>query len=329
MKKVTITDVAQLAQVSVSSVSRYIKDPNSINSISAVKIAKAIKELNYTPNPFAQSLKRGYTNTIGVIVPALGTYFSEVCVSLSQFFYQNKFMLFICNTDDDPEKERYYINSLSKQCAGLIIATSIDDSDFHNNLLLNYPNIIYIDRKIPGVNATSVHENVLECSNSLTEHAIMQGYEEFLLLFGPTTSFNTGLRVKGSRSAFENKGLNFDDVECYSNMTALNSIEECLKKFIQNNTTAKKCIIAYNSFIMESSVLTLRNMNLTVMQDVCIAGYALEGFKAKYHCAPYLMMQQPFDMGMLAGDALLKMLKKKGPSKTKEIIIPITLQNTY
>ena len=68
MKKVTIKEVAEVSGVSISSVSRYIKDPNSINPIAAVKVAQAIKKLNYVPSSFAQNLRRGHSNTIGVLV---------------------------------------------------------------------------------------------------------------------------------------------------------------------------------------------------------------------------------------------------------------------
>lgn len=68
-KKVTIKDVAALAGVSISSVSRYLADPKSIQPLAADNIKNAIRELQYEPNSFAQNLKRGKSNVIGVVVP--------------------------------------------------------------------------------------------------------------------------------------------------------------------------------------------------------------------------------------------------------------------
>lgn len=54
-----IKDVAKLAGVSVAAVSKYLKTPNNMREDTRQRIAQAIEELNYRPNPFAQSLRTG------------------------------------------------------------------------------------------------------------------------------------------------------------------------------------------------------------------------------------------------------------------------------
>lgn len=140
MKKVTIKDAAKASGVSGSSVSRYINNPGSINPIPAMNVAKAIRELGYIPNTYAQSLKKGHGNTIGVLVPGLGPFFSSVCTAFSDFFYQHHYLLFICNTGDEPEKERYYVNALlGQRVAGLLIAPSGRNSDFSARYISSSP----------------------------------------------------------------------------------------------------------------------------------------------------------------------------------------------
>ena len=64
----TIQDIAKKAGVTKSTVSRYLNG-GSISLETAQKIEKIIKEENYTPSPFARSLKAKFSSMIGVIVP--------------------------------------------------------------------------------------------------------------------------------------------------------------------------------------------------------------------------------------------------------------------
>ena len=68
----TIADIARLAGVAKSTVSRYLNGGSVM--ITKRKIEKIIKETNYSPNAFAQSLKAKKTNIIGVIVPRMGSF---------------------------------------------------------------------------------------------------------------------------------------------------------------------------------------------------------------------------------------------------------------
>ena len=58
---VTINDIAKMAEVSKSTVSRYLNG-GSVSKKTKEKIDIIIKETNYVPNRFAQSLKHKNTN---------------------------------------------------------------------------------------------------------------------------------------------------------------------------------------------------------------------------------------------------------------------------
>ena len=65
-----IKDVAKLAGVSVAAVSKYLKTPDNMREETRQRIAEAIRQLNYWPNPFAQSLRTGKTNIIAIAIGA-------------------------------------------------------------------------------------------------------------------------------------------------------------------------------------------------------------------------------------------------------------------
>ena len=57
MQKVTIKDVAKLAKVSPSTVSRVLSGSPSISDDTCKRVKNAVKELHYTPNTTARSLR--------------------------------------------------------------------------------------------------------------------------------------------------------------------------------------------------------------------------------------------------------------------------------
>ena len=81
----TIRDVAKLAGVSPGTVSRILSARESAVRISAStreRVLAASRELNYTPNAFASSLRSQRSQTVGVVVPTLTMAFPATAISL-------------------------------------------------------------------------------------------------------------------------------------------------------------------------------------------------------------------------------------------------------
>lgn len=77
----TIKDVSRLANVSISTVSRVINKSAKVAPAKEAAVLKAMEELNFQPNSFAQALVSKRSNCIGVLVGDLcgGPSFSRSC----------------------------------------------------------------------------------------------------------------------------------------------------------------------------------------------------------------------------------------------------------
>jgi len=79
MARPTIKDVAALAEVSVTTVSRVINGHKNVNPQLEEKICNAIKELDYSPNVAARSIRGVSVSSIGLILPNLrDTFFGQI-----------------------------------------------------------------------------------------------------------------------------------------------------------------------------------------------------------------------------------------------------------
>src|SRR5262245_47488564 len=80
-KDVTIYDIAKVLDVSPATVSRGLKDHPGIRKDTKKRIQEAARKMGYQHNTFASSLRRKRTNTIGVIVPRLNSYFMAAVIA--------------------------------------------------------------------------------------------------------------------------------------------------------------------------------------------------------------------------------------------------------
>lgn len=69
MKRINIAEVAKTAGVSTTTVSRVINSISTVSEDNRRRVLEAVKKLKYRPNPSAQRLASGRTNTIGLIIP--------------------------------------------------------------------------------------------------------------------------------------------------------------------------------------------------------------------------------------------------------------------
>ena len=78
---VTIYDVAKALNLSPSTVSRGLKDHPHIHTDTIKKIKAKAKEMGFRQNKLASSLRKKSTETIGVVVPRLNSYFMAAVIA--------------------------------------------------------------------------------------------------------------------------------------------------------------------------------------------------------------------------------------------------------
>jgi LacI family transcriptional regulator len=87
-------------------------------------VAAAARELGFAPNVLARGLLAGRTYTVGVITTdSFGRFSIPVMLGAEDALGADQISVFMCDTRDDPDRERQYLNMLlSRQVDGLIVA---------------------------------------------------------------------------------------------------------------------------------------------------------------------------------------------------------------
>ena len=205
----TIKDVAALAGISYTTVSHVLNKTRPVSEPVRLKVEAAIAALDYVPSGVARSLKARSTATIGLLVPnSVNPYFAELARGIEDNCERNGYCVILCNSDDDPVKQRSYLRVLlEKRIDGLIVASVGEDQDLAHSLANVRVPMVFVDRAVQGVEADVVRIDHAEGAYLATAHLITLGHRDIACIGGPQQTGVSALRVAGFRRAMAEAGL--------------------------------------------------------------------------------------------------------------------------
>ncbi len=124
MRRVTIRDVAAEAGVSIGTASKALNGQGKLRTETRERVAAAADRLGFAPNALAQALLAGRSFTVGLITAdSFGRFSIPVMLGAQDALGTGQLAVFMCDTRDDPERERRYVEMrAARRVDGLIVA---------------------------------------------------------------------------------------------------------------------------------------------------------------------------------------------------------------
>ena len=319
MKTVTMKDVAEHANVSKSTVSQYLnKRYDYMGGKTKERIEKAIEELGYQPNIIARSLKQKSTSTIGVIVAnILHAFSTQVIRAIEDHCHEFDFHIIVCNADDNPNKEKKYIEMLlAKQVDGLIIFPTGGNVELYQGMIKkNYP-IVFFDRLVEGVNIPSIMLDNEKASRKAVAHFIEKGYKRIGMIT-TSTSLNVASRVERVRGFKQTLTENHLPItEDYIKSLEVKEIQGSLETMMKQDQPPE-ALLAGNDLVLMEILKFVKTHSIKVPTDLAIIGIDDVGFAELYNPALTTVAQPTFEMGKQAAKMIL--LKIQGKNQIEDL----------
>jgi LacI family transcriptional regulator len=264
--RATIHDVARLAEVSTATVSRVLSGGKPVSAQVADRVRAAAQEVGYRPNPAAQTLLRGSSRTIGVVAPDLGNpYFAEILKGISAEAAADGNHTLVAGTDEDPDREYRAAIELARWVDGLLLCAPRMSAPRLKEVAAASRKLVLINRVLrhPSVGAVVVdyHHGV----RLLCEHLGSLGHKRIVYLEGPPNAWSDQQRQRGFRTA-EAAGQTIIRVPCGS---ALRDGYAAVDEALTHRPTA---LIAFNDHVAVGVLSRLRELGVTVPDDISVAG---------------------------------------------------------
>lgn len=273
---VTIKDIAKMAGVSATTVSNVINGRNAkAKEETKKRIMDLVEEYKYTPNAIARGLVNGHSKMIGIILPDItNPYFSQLVEGIEDTASKSGYSILVCNTHDNAEKERKYIDIMRQYCVeGMIFAASSirENSHFEDLIKINYP-MITIDRKIQGFeDICNVSVDNYISGYLATKHLIELGHKNIGCITGQMWAANSIDRLNGYKKAMEDNGLTIDKSLIYSSKFDMNTGIVGTGVLIKHKKKIT-AIVACGDIIAYGVYKTLADHNLFIPKDISVIG---------------------------------------------------------
>jgi LacI family transcriptional regulator len=123
MRRVTIRDVAAEAGVSIGTASKALNGQGKLRAETRERVAEAAQRLGFAPNTLAQALLAGRSFTVGLITTdSFGRFSIPVMLGAEDALGIGQVSVFMCDTRDDPDREKRYVEMLAaRRVDGLIV----------------------------------------------------------------------------------------------------------------------------------------------------------------------------------------------------------------
>jgi LacI family transcriptional regulator len=320
-----IRDVAERAGVSPITVSRVINDSGYVGEETRKRVEAAIKALNYIPNTLGRSLRLGRTYTLALVITnVLSPFWTSVARGVEDKAMENGFSAILCNSDEDAEKERLYIDViLKKQIDGVVIAPV--ERSGTNLLALSQQNIPYvvIDRRVKHLSADTVRSDSVGGAHQLVKHLVELGHRRIAIIAGPQSVSTAQDRLSGYRKALDESKIAVDPalIQCcpFDQQAGYEAALRLLA--VQPRPTA---IFAVDSFTALGTLKALREQRCSVPEDMAVV--AFDDMPPFSGVNPFLTVavQPAYEMGAVSTELLLKRVAGY-QGKYKTVVLKTTL----
>jgi len=310
-KRVTIYDLAKALDVSTATVSRALNDHKSIKDSTKDRIRAAANEYGYRTNKFAVNLSKQKSNTIGVIVPRLNSYFiSTVLSGIEKVANEVGYNLIISQSFESQTKEKLNAKTLfDSGVDALLVSLASETSNFDHFTLYTNRNIplLFFDRIQNLASCPTILIDNKTAGYEATEHLINQGCRNILHISGNLQRNVYGDRFQGYRDALEEHDVLFDekyhietDLESNNTDSTISHVQG-LKKidgiFISNDTFAVHVIKG------------LLKAGYKIPEDIKIIGFNNDPVSEVISPNLSTINYPGYEMGVLAGQSIINHLK--------------------
>lgn len=321
-----IKTVAALAGVSPSTVSRVLSGKSYVNAATKEKVMEAIRQTGYSPNALAKSLKMGRSNTICLMVPSIqNLIFPIITQGVEDTARKNGFTVVLCNTDEDSEVEKAYINKMKTRWVdGFIVCAMMPDANHVRRLRSEGFPLVLVNRFEPqdvGV-LDIVSVDNFRASSDAVGYLARAGHRRIALALGREELWFYRERYRGYRAALSDNGLAYDDALVMRETSGSDSFyrltQELMSLPAERRPDAIFCTSDPKAFVV---LHALHDLGVRIPEQVSVMGFDNVMLSAMVE-PPLSTVGQPlYEMGVAAATNLIRQIRYK--EKNGELPPPI------
>ena len=326
-RRTSLKDLADKLGVSIATVSRALRNSHEVGEEMTQKVKQLAKELNYRPNPFAQSLRKEAPRVIGVIVPNLVThYYAAVLDGIEDYASKLGYSVISANSHEDHEREAQALdNFLNMHVEGIIACLAQDTTDYSHFEQLHEMGVplVFFARCCLEDMFSQVVGNGDVAAQEATQHMIETGSRRVAFIGGPNHLDMVRRRKHGYLEALRENRIPIDRDLVVCDKIDFDVARKATLRLLEGENPPD-AILAFNDIITYAAFDAIKSKGLRIPEDVAIIGFT-DGDTAAF-VTPRLtaIMDQAHMQGTKACQLLMKSIN--GDEKIYKEVVPMILK---
>ena len=330
-KDVTIYDLARELNLSPATISRGLKKSDAINKDTVSRILSKAEEMGYRHNNFASNLRNKRTQTIGIIVPRLNSYFmTSVLAGIEDVASKERYNIIISQSLEKKELEKSNVNTMfNKRVDGLLISLAYDTTDISHlqPFFDKHIPVVFFDRTFQTEESTCIVINNRDAAYKAVTHLIQQGCKRIMHLAGSLLRDTYSDRLKGYRQALEDNNIDYDDTLVQiSKLGEQDGIDAANYILSLNKSKRPDAVFCANDMSAVYCMTRLKEQGIKIPDDIAFVGFNNDAVSRVIEPKLTTIDYPGYNIGEAAAAGLLNILKGDVTTmKTTRLVLQSTL----
>lgn len=316
---VTIKDIAKALGFSTSTVSRALRDSHEISEETKKVVLAYAEEVNYRPNPVAQSLKERRSKSIGVVVSEIAnSFFSQIINGIESVAYDHGYHVIITQTNESHEREVNAMNYLaSRSVDGILISLSSETENIEHLTKMHELGMpfVFFDRVTDKINTYNITSDNYKGTYDATAHLVQNGFKKIAFVGSAGHLSINRERLAGYEAALKDAGLTFNKEHvryCVHGGLIYQEVEEEMNKLLKLKNKPD-AVIACSDKITTNVFRYCKANQIKVPQQLGLIGFSNLDLTEYLEPSLSIIRQQAFEMGENAASLMIHLLESKRP----------------
>lgn len=274
----TYKDIQRVTGLSLATISKFYNGQNVLaENRRAIQTAAA--ELDYRPNVFASSLRRGSTRSIGVLLPSLQVNFHlSIVVGIEKYLRGQGIGVLVTSNEFDGTPSNVDAVDLlrSRRVDGIISVPAMSDSSALASAVAAGVPVVTVDWRLPGLDADSVSLDNVQAGRVSGQHLIDHGHRTLGAIVGEPTMWSLEGRLQGFLAATTGSGLEIQSDHVQRAPLSVDDGYAAMMRLLSADVRPTAVFTA-NSELTVGAVIAINDSGLRLGHDISLVGFdALE-----------------------------------------------------
>lgn len=333
-KNYTITEVAEELGVSPATVSRAMNNTPGVSKALRDKILRFVEEVGYRPNSIAQSLSRGRSNMIALILGDIrNPFYADLAFHIQKNLEEHAFVVTTLNSEYDYRKELQFIELASSNHYGGIILVTVNSEQANKYINTIDMPVLLVNRVTEDYHGPFVVTDNFQAGYIAARHLINLGHKDIGFLSGHHKSSSASYqRFIGYKQALNNYCLTFNERFCSFDLNwNMDTGFAAAKKIFENTTSSQRP----SAYLMANDLLALGFMDyceihsIHIPDDLSIISFDDIDYSALHRIQLTTVSQHADKIAESASQIMVELLTDPPESPRRKIIEPtLIVRNT-